>query len=90
MLAALLAIPFFFRRTIGDAWHQLRGDSKAERAGVRRVGAHGALTEPSREPASFRDPSGQVFRRDGVLTARSSQLARPIGGPSTTAAWPPA
>jgi hypothetical protein len=25
------------------------------------------LTEPSLEPASFRDPSGLVFRRDGVL-----------------------
>jgi hypothetical protein len=30
LLAALLSIPFFFRRTIGDAWHKLRGDSKAE------------------------------------------------------------
>ena len=30
ILAALLAIPFFFRRTIGDAWHRLRGDSKPE------------------------------------------------------------
>ena len=25
------------------------------------------MTEPSLEPASFRDPSGLVFRRDGVL-----------------------
>lgn len=32
ILAALLAIPFFFRRTIGDAWHKLRGDAKAEAA----------------------------------------------------------
>ena len=30
LLAALLSIPFFFRRTIGDAWHKIRGDSKAE------------------------------------------------------------
>jgi hypothetical protein len=30
LLAALLAVPFFFRRTIGDAWHRLRGGSKAE------------------------------------------------------------
>ena len=30
LLAALLSIPFFFRRTIGDAWHKLRGDAKAE------------------------------------------------------------
>ena len=28
LLAGLLAIPFFFRRTIGDAWHKLRGDSE--------------------------------------------------------------
>lgn len=30
LLAGLLSIPFFFRRTIGDAWHKLRGDAKAE------------------------------------------------------------
>lgn len=30
ILAALLAIPFFFRRTIGDAWDRIRGGSKAE------------------------------------------------------------
>ena len=30
LLAGLLAVPFFFRRTIGDAWHRLRGDSKPE------------------------------------------------------------
>ena len=30
LLAGLLAVPFFFRRTIGDAWHKLRGDSEAE------------------------------------------------------------
>ena len=30
ILAGILAVPFFFRRTIGDAWHKLRGDSKAE------------------------------------------------------------
>jgi hypothetical protein len=30
LLAALLSIPFFFRRTIGDAWHKLRGDAKPE------------------------------------------------------------
>ena len=30
LLAALLSIPFFFRRTIGDAWHKLRGGDKVE------------------------------------------------------------
>jgi hypothetical protein len=30
LLAALLSIPFFFRRTIGDFGHKVRGDSKAE------------------------------------------------------------
>jgi hypothetical protein len=29
LLAALLSVPFFFRRTIGDVWHRLRG-AKAE------------------------------------------------------------
>ncbi|HYM52031.1 MAG TPA: hypothetical protein VEW45_00935 [Candidatus Dormibacteraeota bacterium] len=24
LLAALLSVPFFFRRTIGDVWHRLR------------------------------------------------------------------
>jgi hypothetical protein len=26
LLASALAIPFFFRRTIGDLWHRIRGD----------------------------------------------------------------
>jgi hypothetical protein len=26
ILAGVLAVPFFFRRAIGDAWHRLRGD----------------------------------------------------------------
>lgn len=25
LLAGLLAVPFFFRRVIGDAWHRIRG-----------------------------------------------------------------
>ena len=28
ILAGALAIPFFFRRVIGDAWHRVRGGSK--------------------------------------------------------------
>jgi len=27
ILAGILAVPFFFRRTIGDAWHKIRGDA---------------------------------------------------------------
>jgi hypothetical protein len=30
ILAALLAIPFVFRRTIGGFWHRLRGDAQAD------------------------------------------------------------
>jgi hypothetical protein len=30
ILAAILAVPFFFRRTIGEALHRLRGGSKPE------------------------------------------------------------
>ena len=25
ILAGILAVPFFFRRTIGDVWHRVRG-----------------------------------------------------------------
>ncbi len=32
LLAASARVPFFFRRTIGGAWHRLRGGSKAEAA----------------------------------------------------------
>jgi hypothetical protein len=30
ILAALLAIPFVFRRTIGGFWHRLRGDAQGD------------------------------------------------------------
>ncbi|HEY7452657.1 MAG TPA: hypothetical protein VIA02_09130 [Candidatus Limnocylindria bacterium] len=30
ILAALLAIPFVFRRTIGGFWHRLRGDAQTD------------------------------------------------------------
>ncbi len=29
LLAGALAVPFFFRRVIGDAWHRLHGGSGA-------------------------------------------------------------
>lgn len=32
ILAALLSIPFVFRRTIGGFWHRLRGDAQTEDA----------------------------------------------------------
>jgi len=30
ILAGVLAVPFFFRRVITDAWHRVRGGSKDE------------------------------------------------------------
>jgi hypothetical protein len=36
ILAGVLAVPFFFRRVIADAWHKVRGDrSDAATAKVR-------------------------------------------------------
>lgn len=29
LLASALAVPFFFRRVIGDAWHRIQGGSGA-------------------------------------------------------------
>jgi hypothetical protein len=28
VIAGLLAVPFFFRRTIGDLWHRVRGSRR--------------------------------------------------------------
>jgi hypothetical protein len=30
LIAAVLAVPFFFRRTIGDAWRRVRGEAGAD------------------------------------------------------------
>jgi hypothetical protein len=35
ILAGVLAVPFFFRRVIADAWHRVRGDRAPEAAGER-------------------------------------------------------
>ncbi len=35
ILAGVLAVPFFFRRVISDAWHKLRGDNASTPAEVR-------------------------------------------------------
>ena len=32
ILAGLLAVPFFFRRVIGDAWHRVRGERPPDAA----------------------------------------------------------
>ncbi|MGI8929940.1 MAG: hypothetical protein ACR2F5_01380 [Candidatus Limnocylindria bacterium] len=32
ILAGVLAVPFFFRRTIGDGWRRMRGNGSNERA----------------------------------------------------------
>ncbi len=29
LIAALISVPFFFRRTIGDAWRRVRGEGNA-------------------------------------------------------------
>jgi hypothetical protein len=39
LLAALLSVPFFFRRTIGDVWHRLR-----------RVKSDGAVPDAPERP----------------------------------------
>jgi hypothetical protein len=32
ILAGILAVPFFFRRTIADVWHRVRGERPEEQA----------------------------------------------------------
>jgi hypothetical protein len=31
ILAGILAVPFFFRRTIGDAWRKIRGEDDSSK-----------------------------------------------------------
>ena len=33
IVAGALAVPFFFRRVIGDAWHRIRGRASDDAAG---------------------------------------------------------
>lgn len=35
ILAGVLAVPFFFRRVITDAWHKVRGTDRADAAAER-------------------------------------------------------
>ena len=35
ILAGLLAVPFFFRRVIGDTWRKVRGGDRAQTAAQR-------------------------------------------------------
>jgi hypothetical protein len=35
ILAGVLAVPFFFRRVISDAWHRVRGGDRTEPAAER-------------------------------------------------------
>jgi hypothetical protein len=37
LIAALLAVPFIFRRTIGGFWHRLRGDAETEESASAEV-----------------------------------------------------
>ncbi|HEX5039026.1 MAG TPA: hypothetical protein VFW95_02690 [Candidatus Limnocylindria bacterium] len=34
ILAGILAVPFFFRRTIGDAWRKIRGEDDSSKSAV--------------------------------------------------------
>ena len=34
ILAGILAVPFFFRRTIGDTWRKIRGDDDTSKQAV--------------------------------------------------------
>jgi hypothetical protein len=45
LLAGILAVPFFFRRTIADVWHRVRGGEPA---------AEDPATSPSEEGESGR------------------------------------
>lgn len=36
ILAGVLAVPFFFRRVIADAWHKVRGGDATESTGSTR------------------------------------------------------
>jgi hypothetical protein len=35
ILAGVLAVPFFFRRVIADAWHKVRGTDRPDAAAAR-------------------------------------------------------
>ena len=35
ILAGVLAVPFFFRRVIADAWHRVRGSDRTDTAAER-------------------------------------------------------
>jgi hypothetical protein len=45
LLAGLLSVPFFFRRTIGDLWHRVRRVKSAEQSVDT---AHDAVGRPER------------------------------------------
>ena len=47
ILAGVLAVPFFFRRVISDAWHRVRGTDRTDTA-VERVPADGRDETDSR------------------------------------------
>ena len=47
ILAGALAVPFFFRRVISDAWHRVRGTKRGD-TGVERISADGRDETDSR------------------------------------------
>ena len=47
ILAGVLAIPFFFRRTVADVWHRVRGNGD-DAADARRPADSSEDTDPHR------------------------------------------
>ena len=48
LLAALLAVPFIFRRTIGGFWHRPRGDAQTEESTPAEVHSADGPNQPDR------------------------------------------
>jgi hypothetical protein len=48
LLAALLSVPFIFRRTIGGFWHRLRGDAETEESTPAEVRSADGSNQPDR------------------------------------------
>jgi hypothetical protein len=47
ILAGLLAVPFFFRRTVADVWHRVRGNGD-DVADARKAAEPPEETDPNR------------------------------------------
>ena len=80
----VLAVPFFFRRAIGDGWHRIRGDQGAGAARPRAARSHHrSLTGRRCDPASFRDPRLRLPSRRHPVPPGPGR-PRPTTGPAFT------